>query len=320
MRHGCGSMHMDIILVLIAALIVAQIVLVQWKQRHCLSHKLVILLQMWVVPLFSAIRLYRSLSMWGMLSITIKATYVEFCATLQNTQGLEQYLSSLIHMLVYKWFLVIYKLSCAVGIVGYLVTTFTMFGFSLFFRIESDVSMDFSVMLFVYRLFYGVMGRDFAEISDYMASTINLQTDGYSRRLLKFLHQQEDINYFLINLCILALVNRHLGISTRNLPNDICTVCGQEIFVEISEEGIIKNTCQLSCNHMFHEFCICGWCIAGKSQNCPYCPEKVDLKRILGGNTYVLYGQLLDWLCYLVVWQPVATGIIKGINYSLGLE
>lgn len=30
----------------------------------------------------------------------------------------------------------------------------------------------------------------------------------------------------------------------------------------------------------FHEFCIRGWCIVGKKQTCPYCKEKVDLKRI----------------------------------------
>jgi len=30
----------------------------------------------------------------------------------------------------------------------------------------------------------------------------------------------------------------------------------------------------------FHEFCIRGWCIVGKKQTCPYCKEKVDLKKM----------------------------------------
>lgn len=34
------------------------------------------------------------------------------------------------------------------------------------------------------------------------------------------------------------------------------------------------------CNFRFHEFCIRGWCIVGKKQTCPYCKEKVDLKRM----------------------------------------
>lgn len=35
----------------------------------------------------------------------------------------------------------------------------------------------------------------------------------------------------------------------------------------------------------FHEFCIRGWCIVGKKQTCPYCKEKVDLKRMFS-NPY----------------------------------
>ncbi len=36
--------------------------------------------------------------------------------------------------MVYKWFLLIYKLSYAVGVIGYLAIMFTMFGFNIFFR------------------------------------------------------------------------------------------------------------------------------------------------------------------------------------------
>lgn len=37
-------------------------------------------------------------------------------------------------------------------------------------------------------------------------------------------------------------------------------------------------------------------------------------------KTHVLYGQLLDWLRYLVAWQPIIIGIVHGINFTLGLE
>lgn len=40
--------------------------------------------------------------------------------------------------MVYKWFLLIYKLSYAVGVVGYLAIMFTMFGFNVFFRWVQD--------------------------------------------------------------------------------------------------------------------------------------------------------------------------------------
>uniref|UniRef100_A0A7N6AVI0 RING-type domain-containing protein n=1 Tax=Anabas testudineus TaxID=64144 RepID=A0A7N6AVI0_ANATE len=113
------------------------------------------------------------------------------------------------------------------------------------------------------------------------------------------------------------------GMPTKHLSDNICAVCGQPILVDVSEEGIIENTYRLSCNHVFHEFCIRGWCIVGKKQMCPYCKEKVDLKRMFSNpweRPHVMYGQLLDWLRYLVAWQPVIIGFVQGINYALGLE
>lgn len=35
---------------------------------------------------------------------------------------------------------------------------------------------------------------------------------------------------------------------------------------------------------------------------------------------HVLYGQLLDWIRWLVAWQPVIFFIVQGINWALGLE
>uniref|UniRef100_A0A8C3SQ40 Ring finger protein 175 n=1 Tax=Chelydra serpentina TaxID=8475 RepID=A0A8C3SQ40_CHESE len=269
--HGHESMHMEMVLIFSATLVVAQIVLVQWKQRHCRSYN------MWVVPLYFTIKLYwwRFLSMWGMFSVI--TSYIIFRATCKSLSGRTP-------RLVYKWFLLIYKLSYAIGIVGYLAIMFTI--------IKTEDSMDFGVILLFYGLYYGVMGGDFADIcSDYIVSTIG---------------------FYNVS-----------GMPTRNLSNDICAVCEQKIFVDINEEGIIENTYQLSCNHVFHEFCIRGWCIVGKKQTCPYCNKKVDLKRMLSNpweRTHVLHGQLLDWLRYLLAWQPIVIGIVQVINYSLGLE
>ncbi|KAM5230055.1 RING finger protein 175 isoform 6-T6 [Hipposideros larvatus] len=194
--------------------------------------------------------------------------------------------------LVYKWFLLIYKLSYAFGVVGYLAIIFTMCGLHLFFKIKARDSMDFGIVSLFYGLYYGIMGRDFAEIcSDYMASTIG---------------------FYSVS-----------GMPTQSLSDSICAVCGQKIIVELDEEGLIENTYQLSCSHVFHEFCIRGWCIVGKKQTCPYCKEKVDLKRMISNpweRSHILYGQILDWLRYLVAWQPMVIGIVQGINYSLGLE
>merc|ERR1712107_131671 len=65
----------------------------------------------------------------------------------------------------------------------------------------------------------------------------------------------------------------------------------------MGEEGVIENTFRPACGHEFHEFCIRGWCIVGKKQTCPYCHEKVDLKRMFPNpweKPHMMYGQLLD--------------------------
>uniref|UniRef100_A0A8C4M9J8 Ring finger protein 175 n=1 Tax=Equus asinus asinus TaxID=83772 RepID=A0A8C4M9J8_EQUAS len=250
MHRGHESMHVEMILIFLCALVIAQIVLVQWRQRHGRSYNLVTLLQMWVVPLYFTIKLYwwRFLSMWGMFSVI--TSYIVFRATRKPLSGRTP-------RLVYKWFLLIYKLSYAFGVVGYLAIMFTMCGFNLFFKIKARDSMDFGIVSLFYGLYYGMMGRDFAEIcSDYMASTIG---------------------FYSIS-----------GMPTRSLSDNICAVCGQKIIVELNEEGLIENTYQLSCNHVFHEFCIRGWCIVGKKQTCPYCKEKVDLKRMIS-NPYPFF-------------------------------
>ncbi|XP_027369296.1 RING finger protein 175 isoform X6 [Bos indicus x Bos taurus] len=267
--------------------------------------QLVTLLQMWVVPLYFTIKLYwwRFLSMWGMFSVI--TSYILFRATRKPLSGRTP-------RLVYKWFLLIYKLSYAFGVVGYLAIIFTMCGFHLFFRIKARDSMDFGIVSLFYGLYYGVMGRDFAEIcSDYMASTLGLPVAS--------LCSQNDV----CSGPVPPQFYSGSGMPTRSLSDDICAVCGQKIIVELDEEGLIENTYQLSCKHVFHEFCIRGWCIVGKKQTCPYCKEKVDLKRMINNpweRTHFLYGQILDWLRYLVAWQPVVIGIVQGINYSLGLE
>ncbi|ETE57965.1 RING finger protein [Ophiophagus hannah] len=249
------------------------------------TQPMVTLFQMWVVPLYFTVKLHwwRFLGIWVFFSAI--TAFVTFRATRKP-------LVQTTPRLVYKWFLLIYKISYATGIVGYMAVMFTLFGLNLLFRIKPEDGMDFGISLLFYGLYYGVLERDFAEMcADYMASTIGF----YSAS----------------------------GMPTKHLSDSVCAVCGQQIFVDVNEEGIIENTYRLSCNHVFHEFCIRGWCIVGKKQTCPYCKEKVDLKRMFSNpweRPHVMYGQLLDWLSYLVAWQPVIIGLVQGINYVLGLE
>lgn len=42
---------------------------------------------------------------------------------------------------------------------------------------------------------------------------------------------------------------------TKHLSDSVCAVCGQQIFVDVNEEGIIENTYRLSCNHVYPALC-----------------------------------------------------------------
>ena len=98
-------------------------------------------------------------------------------------------------------------------------------------------------------------------------------------------------------------------------------MCAYKLLVTADQDGVIENTFRLACGHEFHEFCIRGWwarifwarfhfdtrCIVGKKQTCPYCHEKVDLKRMFPTpweKPHMMYGQLLDWVGFV---DPAST-------------
>ncbi|XP_011447941.3 E3 ubiquitin ligase Rnf121 isoform X1 [Magallana gigas] len=284
-HRGHEAMHMEMVLILIATLVVAQIVLVQWKQRHFKSYQRATLLGMWLIPVGFCLKFgwHRFIYVWSIFSII--TAFITFKASRKPISGTTP-------RLVYKWFLVMYKISYFLGIVGYLSVMFTLLGLNLILLIKPQVSMDFGLLLLFYGLYFGVVARDFAEVcSDTMATQIGYYTP--------------------------------TGLPGKRLNPNVCGICGNQILVENNEDAIIENTCKLGCDHVFHEFCIRGWCIVGKKQTCPYCKEKVDLKRMFPSpwdRPDILYGNLLDWIRYLVAWQPIIIILVQGINWSLGLE
>merc|ERR1719318_339630 len=168
--------------------------------------------------------------------------------------------------------------------------------------------MDLGLLCMFYALYYGVMARDFAEIcTEKMAANI-----GY--------YKSE-------------------GIPERHLETDTCAVCGNKLLVSAEEEGVIENTFRRGIwRQILVQFvATSSWsplrrrgslrthsaCIVGKKQTCPYCHEKVDLKRMFPNpweKPHMMYGQLLDWVRWLVCWQPVILLLVQGINWALGLE
>ena len=83
--------------------------------------------------------------------------------------------SHIFYRKVYKWFYLIYKISYALGVCGYTVIMCTLLNLNLIFLIRPEKAMDFGLLLLFYGLYYGVLGRDFAEIcSEKMAAHIGV--------------------------------------------------------------------------------------------------------------------------------------------------
>lgn len=76
---------------------------------------------------------------------------------------------------MYKWFYFIYKLSYALGLIGYVIMMATFFGLNLVFNSKPHPWMDVGMLFLFYGLYYGVLGRDVAEIcADKMAAHIGV--------------------------------------------------------------------------------------------------------------------------------------------------
>ncbi|GBL96764.1 RING finger protein 121 [Araneus ventricosus] len=284
-HKGHESMHAWMILILLVTIIVSQILLVEWKKRFPVSYQRVSLFAMWIIPLIISINhsWTRFIIFWVLFTIL---------TALVVSQALKTPMAGTTPRLVYKWFYLIYMISYALGVIGYLFVFLTLLGVNLLFQSLPQPWMDCGIMCLFYGLYYGVLGRDVADIiTDKMAAKIGYYTES--------------------------------GIPNRQLEPNICCVCGNPILVQDNSNAIVEKTFNLSCGHTFHEFCIRGWCIVGKKQTCPYCKEKVDLKRMCRNpweKPHVFYGSFLDFVRYLVAWQPVIFSGVQFFNYILGLE
>ena len=280
-HKGHEAMHSEMALILIVTLILAQIVLMQWKLRHFKSYERTTLLGMWLIPLGLCIYFgwWRFVFIWTLFSIV---------TTIVTIKASRKPLNPSTPRWVYKWFLLLFKTSYGIGIAGYIIVMVVIFAISP----KMKPVMDFGLLILFYGLYFGVVSRDFAEVcADVMATQI-----GYTSSS---------------------------GLPSKKLNPGMCAVCANEILVMNNENAVMEKRIKLNCGHIFHEFCIRGWCIVGKKQTCPYCKEKVDLKSMFPGpweRPQVMFGNLLDWIRYLVAWQPVVIGLVQAIYWSLGLE
>lgn len=286
MHAGHGAMHAEMLLILMATMICCQILLVLWKKHYFGSYQAVTLFGMWLIPVIFAfyIELVRFLVCW--MIFTCCTIYVTFLASMKP-------LAKHTPRRVYTYFTMIYKFTYFITFFGYFLALIDFLGVGVILQAmihdrKAHPLMGMGLLFMFYGLYFGVLDRDFAEIcAKRMASSIGYFTEK--------------------------------GMPSKALNSDVCAICGETMSGDEVEKQV-----KLPCGHEFHEFCIRGWSIVGKKETCPYCHEKVDLKKLYPQpwslqRQDVLFSQLLDALRYLVVWQPVIIIIAKVIDHALGL-
>jgi len=219
-----------------------------------------------------------------------------------------------------------------------------MLGLNLTLLISPEIAFDFSFLCLWYGFYFGVVVRDFADLC---ATSIAVKGKFYKQekdgdkskngKLGSTLLPDKQLDKNTCALCAGKLCSSSMKIDGNNM-NQINNFSQETRLQSINLEdfsdeayGVLKEpdtsdeerAIRLNCGHEFHEYCIRGWVILGKQNTCPYCHEKVDTK-LLGNHPWEkynrMYAQLLDWLRYLVAWQPVILILINGVTHLMGLE
>ena len=148
---------------------------------------------------------------------------------------------------VYSWFFWGYRVCNILTGLGYACITVEFLGVSDLL-VKPGAFANTGIRMMFYGLYYGVLGRDAAELcADRLAVSM-----GYGKK------GSED------------------NLPQRAIDPTKCLICGQAL--EDGGDQASTNsmrTVVLGCGHSFHAFCIRGWTLVGKKETCPYCSEKV---------------------------------------------
>ena len=239
---------------------------------------------------------------------------------------------------VFIWFLAAHKLSVAAGIAGYAALVLSMFLAA--FGLPGLLSDGAGLTLLWYGLYFGVLGRDAAEVAaDRTAATL-----GAGTKLASSVRQ--------CGLCCGDLVDGLEELVPVAAPPPVSAALPPDAFyrntfgekaaeaplptapspppsssqqpILAARGGVGDATVQLACKHLFHGTCVRGWCVVGKKDTCPCCREKVDLRAVFAGRPWetrnMSWLQMLDMLRYLVVWNPLILGVLSLALKMMGVK
>ncbi|CAF5189179.1 unnamed protein product, partial [Rotaria magnacalcarata] len=131
-HKGHESMHMEMVLVLLVSLVVCQFVILFWKSYHIRSYQFFTMIAMWLIPFGLSIKFFyfRFIIIW--ICFTIITVYATRRASRQPIEPNTP-------RLVYKWFLLVYKVSYGFAIGGYFLIMMTFLGINNLLLISPQV-------------------------------------------------------------------------------------------------------------------------------------------------------------------------------------
>lgn len=324
------------LLILLVVMVGGQMLIFWWKKNHYRIFQNVTLVGLFIFPM--AMSIYYHWWRFVVLSTlfsSITAYYVRIATKIP--------LDVTAPRQVYQWFHRVYVACLSLGFFGYFLLMLELTGLRMVMMMHAFLAEVATMSLF-YGLYFGVLGRDVAEL----CSNAMNQSMGYTKK-----DDDEPQRLLPANICALC------GLELN--PDMVSLVEGQD-FAQLEQyrqagayggayalqaaprgshgsrhvnefgprergsgfsdamrpERIVK----LKCGHEFHEFCIRGWSIVGKQTVCPNCGEKVDVRSLLGvspweKNPNLIWGQLLDALRYLIVWNPIIMLFVRFSVYEV---
>ena len=241
---------------------------------------------------------------------------------------------------VYRWFFYLYSISSVIAVTGYTIIMLTLLGVNILLGIKPMYTLDIGILLLFYGIYYGVLTRDFTDfLVDILAANIgyyspssslpskqlNSKTCAICGRPHGGIHRTSmSINSHHHDTDLRSSLLAHDMDPSLSDLNNINCFNGSNNNNSTIDPSLQEKTYTLTCGHTYHQYCIFGWCLVGKKQLCPFCREKVDLNKLFSSlpfqKPHYLYGNLLDFIRYLIAWQPLILFAVQGVNYVFGLE
>jgi len=267
---------------MLLVMLLAQFGLVTWKKFSPSSFDRATLVALWLFPVLYAC--WHGISHYWRLML-LWACFSSLCGYVMR-RALTKPIARSTPRLVYHTFFLIYRVSYATAVGGYLLLMAHFTGLMhLLPRVLVPAPSSALITLF-YGLYFGVLGRDLANVVS-GALAVSL---GYAPR------------------------SGELG-PRKSLPSNVCAICDQELIPSFrpTPEGhtapIPEKIEALQCGHQFHDWCLRGWTMIGKRDTCAACNEKVQVKERTKRQPWMqpqsAWALLLDALRYLLVYNPV---------------